>query len=87
MFKPYHSFTGLGFPACTMAPLIWCQEVVNWHHDGKQDTVTHACHLNICEVEEGKPKLQGHPRLCNDFEASLGYLRYYLKQTNKMIER
>lgn len=41
--------------------------------------VVRICHPNPWEVKTGGPEGQSHPRLGNEFEASLGYLRPCLR--------
>lgn len=41
-----------------------------------------ACNLSTQEVEEGRLAIQGHYKLYSKLEATLGYVRPYLKKKN-----
>lgn len=46
-------------------------------------TVSQVCSPSMWEVEAGSSEFQGHSLLITEFEASLGYLRTYLKKKIK----
>lgn len=51
------------------------------------DVVSLTCNPSTQVAEEGASRVQGEPWLLSEFKTSLGYVRPYVKQTNKNPER
>lgn len=49
-------------------------------HTYQMCMVVHSCNTGIGKVGAGRPKVQGNPQSYNEYEASLGYKRPYLKK-------
>jgi len=42
-------------------------------HGGPSSVIRQAYHLSTCEIQGGEPRVQGHPLLFSQWEASLAY--------------
>lgn len=62
-----------------MAELVECLLIMHAALGLNPSLVVHICNHSILQVAAGRSEVQRHPRLHSKLEASLDYMRPYLK--------
>lgn len=69
-----------------MAELVECLLTILAAVGLSSSLVVHICNHSILQVEVGRSEVQRYPRLHSKLEASLDYMRPYLKMNSLELE-